>query len=166
MTNALVKINHSQEERYKEAERWCRADFGANRDALRAVNFATLDNRLSWIDTLVAQKRYLYAQTYIARLRTTILTVLGHESGLNARASFTGPRISRSLGNYAKAEALSREVLPKGLNGFGHTHSNMWRCIDYLAWVLERQSRFSGAEKLSRIALQENLEVSLGPVHP
>ena len=159
MTNAHAKIYHGQG-RYKEAERWCRADFSANQDALGAENFATLDAGLSWIDALVARGRYLCARTHIAGLRTTILTVLGHESALNARASFIEARISGSLGNYAKAEALTREVLQKRLNDFGPRHSDTWRCIDYLAWVLERQSRFSGAEKLSRIALQLHHEIS------
>jgi hypothetical protein len=31
--------------------------------------------------------------------------------------------------------------------------------MDYLVWILQRQSRFSGAEKLSRIALQLHHEI-------
>lgn len=158
MMSALAKIYHTQG-RYTEAERWYRAVFDANRDALGTENFATLDAGISWIEALVAQGEYLCARTLIVELRKTILTVLGHGSVLHARASFLEARIAGTLGNFTKAEVLTREVLPKMLNDFGLRDSDTWRCIDYLAWILERQSRFSGAEKLSRIALQLHHEI-------
>ncbi|KAH9208038.1 hypothetical protein DL95DRAFT_481464 [Leptodontidium sp. 2 PMI_412] len=102
----------------------------------------------------MAQGRYIDARTHIARLHTTILTVLGHQSVLSTRASFIEARIAGTIGDFAKAEVLTREVLQKRLNDLGPRDPDTWRSIDYLAWVLERQSRFSGAEKLSRVALQ------------
>lgn len=152
MMNALAKVYHSQG-RYKEAERWHQDVFKANRDALGTDNFATLDSGLFWIDALMAQGRYIDARTRIARLHTTILTVLGHQSVMSTRASFIEARIAGTIGDFAKAEVLTREVLQKRLNDLGPRDPDTWRSIDYLAWVLERQSRFSGAEKLSRIAL-------------
>ncbi|KAH8596205.1 hypothetical protein B0O99DRAFT_740757 [Bisporella sp. PMI_857] len=156
--NALAKIYHTQG-KYVKAERWYRAVFDANRAALGTENFVTLDSGISWIEALVAQGEYLHARTLIIELRTTILTAHGHESALHARASFLEARIAGTLGNFAIAEALTREVLQKRLNDFGPRYSDTWRCIDYLAWILERQSRFSGAEKLSRMALQLHHEI-------
>ena len=159
MISALAKVYHGRG-RYKEAERWHRAVFDANREASGAENFVTLDAGLSWIDALMAQGRYIDARTHIGRLGTTILTVFGHQSVLSTRASFIEARIAGTIGDFANAEVLTREVLQKRLNDLGPRDPDTWRSIDYLAWVLERQSRFSGAEKLSRISLQLYHEIS------
>ncbi|PVH68814.1 TPR-like protein [Cadophora sp. DSE1049] len=90
----------------------------------------------------------------IARLHATILTVHGHQSILNTRATFIKARIAGITGDFTEAEVLTREVLQRRLSGSGPRNPDTWRTIEYLASILVRQAHFSEAERLSRIALQ------------